>query len=207
MNNTIRFSKLLGECRRQMNGAVAGSMRFYGAEYGLNYGVSLPTIRSLAKAEGRDHSYAKYLYQQQVREIQLSALHIAQPAEINREELSFWATGIINSEVAEEAAFALFQYVDYIKEWLDSPNELLKYTALLSIAKSKIVDINSITNIIINNLDHHSVLITTALIALLENYYREEQYRSTIENILKNLPPSKASSYIVEEVSWRITYP
>ena len=52
MDFTSRMTTLLGAFRRERNGAVADSMRFYGRPYGLNYGVSLPTLRRLARAEG-----------------------------------------------------------------------------------------------------------------------------------------------------------
>ncbi len=68
---------LLRELRRERNGAVADSMRYYGTPYGLNYGVSLPTLRRIARAETPDHGFARYLYLQDVRELRLAALHIA----------------------------------------------------------------------------------------------------------------------------------
>ena len=40
MDFTSRMAALLGAFRRERNGAVADSMRFYGAPCGLNYGVS-----------------------------------------------------------------------------------------------------------------------------------------------------------------------
>ena len=52
-------------------------MRYYGTPYGLNYGVSLSTLRRLARAEAPDHGFARYLYRQDVRELRLAALHIA----------------------------------------------------------------------------------------------------------------------------------
>ncbi|MFR9523717.1 MAG: DNA alkylation repair protein [Rikenellaceae bacterium] len=204
MNYTQRFTRLLGECRRQMNGAVVGSMRFYGREYGLNYGVSLPTIRSLAALEGcGDHQYAKYLYQQQVREIQIVALHLADPKQITAEEMSFWSEGIINSEIAEEAAFALFQHVDNVKLWLDSDDELLIYAAILSISKGKLIEASAINTLIIKLLQLDSLLIATAIIVLLENYYRDAGNQIIIDDILSNLPESKLTPRIIEEMQWR----
>ena len=60
MDFTSRMVALLGELRRERNGAVADAMRCYGAPYGLNYGVSLPTLRKLARAETPDHDFARY---------------------------------------------------------------------------------------------------------------------------------------------------
>ena len=47
-NHTVRMAALLGELRREMNGAVAESMQRGEGGYGLNYGVSIPAIRAIA---------------------------------------------------------------------------------------------------------------------------------------------------------------
>ena len=107
MNHTSRMTALLGELRRERNGAVADAMRLVGAPYGLNYGVSLPMLRRLARAEKPDYAFAKFLSLQDVRELRLAAYHIADPAGLTPGEFPFWASGIVNHELAEEAAVAL----------------------------------------------------------------------------------------------------
>ena len=140
MDFTSRMVALLGELRRERNGAVADAMRCYGAPYGLNYGVSLPTLRKLARAETPDHDFARYLYLQEVRELRLAALHIACPACLTPEEFPAWAAGIVNSEIAEEAAFALLSRAEafpvLFSAWIASPDALLQYAALLAAARS-----------------------------------------------------------------------
>lgn len=140
MDFTSRMVALLGELRRERNGAVADAMRYYGAPYGLNYGVSLPTLRKLARAETPDHDFARYLYLQDVRELRLAALHIARPESLAADEFPAWAAGIVNSEVAEEAAFAFLSRADALPAlfaaWISDPNPLLRYAALQSAARS-----------------------------------------------------------------------
>lgn len=130
---------LLGELRRERNGAVADAMCLCGKPYGLNYGVSLPTLRRIARAETPDHDFARYLYVQDVRELRLAALYIAQPERMTMDEAAFWAAGIINSEVAEEASFALLSRVGVLPElfrsWITA-SPLLQYAALLAAARS-----------------------------------------------------------------------
>ena len=53
-NHTARMAALLGELRREMNGAVAESMQRGEGGYGLNYGVSIPAIRAIAGRVGTD---------------------------------------------------------------------------------------------------------------------------------------------------------
>ena len=130
---------LLGELRRERNGAVADAMCLCGKPYGLNYGVSLPTLRRIARAETPDHDFARYLYVQDVRELRLAALYIAQPERVTMDEAAFWAAGIINSEVAEEVSFALLSRVGVLPElfrsWITA-SPLLQYAALLAAARS-----------------------------------------------------------------------
>lgn len=130
---------LLGELRRERNGAVADAMCLCGKPYGLNYGVSLPTLRRIARAETPDHDFARYLYVQDVRELRLAALYIAQPERVTMDEAEFWAAGIINFEVAEEASFALLSRVGVLPElfrsWITA-SPLLQYAALLAAARS-----------------------------------------------------------------------
>ena len=68
---------LLGKIRKQMNGAVLDTFRYYGAKYGMNYGVALHSLRDMAREIGCDDELAHFLFRQQVRELQILALWIA----------------------------------------------------------------------------------------------------------------------------------
>ena len=140
MDFTSRMAALLGAFRRERNGAVADSKRFYGAPCGLNYGVRLPPLRTLARAEAVAHDFAKYLWQQDVRCLRLAALHIADPARLTPGEFAFWGDGLLNSEFAAEAAFALVSRIGAFPElfaaWI-APDAgwLRQYAALLAAAR------------------------------------------------------------------------
>ncbi len=209
---------LLGAMRKQMNGAVADAMRYYGEKYGLNYGVSLPTLRQIANQEQPDHSLAQYLYKQQVRELRLAALHIAQPEKITLSEADFWAEGVINSEVAEEMAFAMLSKVAEAKaiidKWSDSDDELLIYAALMAasrntenISKELILKIESIASRY-----NSSRIIAQGIVALLVAANNAGDDKSIIASTIAKIkelsiaPQSGFSTmrYIAEELEWRI---
>ncbi len=137
---TSQMVSLLGALRRQRNGAVADGMCYYGERYGLNYGVSLPTVRAMAAERDGDHFLARFLYQQDIRELRLVALHIANPDIIINSEIDFWANGITTSEVAEEAAFALLRHMPHFdtiyREWMQiESTPLLQYAAMMAAAR------------------------------------------------------------------------
>ncbi|MEG1864323.1 MAG: DNA alkylation repair enzyme [Alistipes sp.] len=214
MDFTARMVALLGRLRRERNGVVTDSMCYYGAPYGLNYGVSLPTVRAIARAETPDHAFARYLFLQDVRELRLAALHIAQPACVTPVEFASWADGIVNSEVAEEAAFALLSRTACFPQWFDSwivaPNYLLQYAVLQAAARA----------------DHRTMawaqcavdavrgcaadpmaarLVAQGAVALLMALAAQnEQNRQAVSHVAGSLGKTPSEEYLHEELAWRL---
>lgn len=204
---------LLGAMRKQMNGAVADAMYYYGADYGLNYGVSLPTVRQIAREQEKDHALALYLYKQQVRELRLAALHIAQAEVITMEELPTWAEGVINSEIAEEMAFALLPHTTIISDifaaWSESDNEFLAYATLMAAARSELARDTNIVNVTPNILSRFSAsrIIAQGVVALLAAAYDcDAEARKAVTEVIEGLEESPAADYVKEEMSWRMEF-
>lgn len=204
---------LLGAMRKQMNGAVADAMYYYGADYGLNYGVSLPTVRQIAREQEKDHALALYLYKQQVRELRLAALHIAKAEVITMEELPTWAEGVINSEIAEEMAFALLPHTTIISDifaaWSESDNEFLAYATLMAAARSELARDTNIINATPNILSRFSAsrIIAQGVVALLAAAYDcDAEARKAVTEVIEGLEESPAADYVKEEMSWRMEF-
>lgn len=209
---------LLGLMRKQMNGAVADAMHYYGERYGLNYGVSLPTLRQIAAKEERSHSLAQYLYKQQVRELRLAALHIAEEQMMTLSEAESWEYGIINSEVAEEMAFALLHKAkesrEIIAKWSASQNEWLVYSALMAAARNA----ENISEELVANTASiigrfpSSRVIAQGVVALLTRAAQQSDLHPaslTAAEEIKTLPTSSegdfsAAEYATEELEWRL---
>lgn len=204
---------LLGAMRKQMNGAVADAMYYYGANYGLNYGVSLPTVRQIAKESEQDHDLALYLYKQQVRELRLAALYVAEGEKITMEELPSWAEGVINSEVAEEMAFALLPRTTILSQifaaWSQSDNEFLAYAALMAAARSNIArDTDAIhsTPDILNRFASSRIIAQGVVALLAAAYDCDSEARKCVTEIISKLEESPAANYVQEEMSWRMEF-
>ena len=200
---------LLGKMRKQMNGAVADAMRYYGKDYGLNYGVSLPTVRSIARSEEQDHEFALYLYSQQVRELKLAAMHIAQAELLDVEQASTWEQGLINSEIAEECAFALLRHSAQLKDifqlWIAGENMFATYAALMAMARSQFLskcEVEKISAIVKNYPDSRPI--AQGAVALLDTAYQHNELQSDVRNVLASLSPCPTADYISDEMSWRI---
>lgn len=210
MDFTSRMLRLLEAVRRERNGEVAASMCYYGTRYGLNYGVSLPTVRTLARAEGTDDAFAAYLYQQQVRELQLAALWIADPGALTAGKAGCWGNGIINSEVAEEAALALLGRAARIGEvfaaWTaEGVPVLWQYAALLGAARNPLQTTDwlpAAAEVVCRNPDDR--LTAGAMVALLAALAQKEENRRAVLRTIGSLGASPSADRIHEEIAWRL---
>lgn len=136
MNDTSRMIQLLRRLKTEMNGAVVEAMEQRGIHYPLNYGVSIPTIQTIAGEYGTSHSLALLLFGQQVRELQLAALFIDDPARATPEQLRRWSVAFTNTEIVEQAAMRHLSKTpdasDLAREWIMHPDPLLRYAGLLT---------------------------------------------------------------------------
>lgn len=111
MTTTEKVVALMRRLKIEMNGAVTDAMREYGGGtqgYGLNYGVSLPTIKDVAREYAPDHELAQALWRQDVRELKLAALFIDDPAQVTVAQMEVWASEWRVLELAEQCAMQLF---------------------------------------------------------------------------------------------------
>lgn len=138
---TTRMAALLGRLRREMNGAVVEAMERAGVKGPLNYGVSIPTIRAIAAEAGRDHAFARFLYRQQVRELRMAALTIADPAAVTPAELDDWLAENPSVELQDELALRLLCRCNeevlqrLAGDWVSDESPAKRYTAVMTLAR------------------------------------------------------------------------
>ena len=111
-----------------MDGKVAQSMRDKGLDYHLNWGATLPRLRDKADEIGKDYDLAIALWKENVRECKILATMIMPPDEVLPEVIDIWMEQTPTQEIAEQAAFNLYQYLPFAPEkaytWIASDKEL-----------------------------------------------------------------------------------
>ena len=114
--------------RQMMDGAVAQSMRDKGVDYHLNWGATLPRLRGKADEIGPNYDLAIALWKENVRECKILATMIMPPQEVLPEVIDIWMEQTPTQEIAEQAAFNLYQYLPFAPEkaytWIASDQEL-----------------------------------------------------------------------------------
>jgi hypothetical protein len=120
-----------------MDGSVAQSMRDKGLNYHLNWGATLPRLK--AKAEEikamfnvsclmfNVYDLAIALWKENIRECKILATMLMPPEKMLPEVCDIWMEQMPSQEIAEQAAFNLWQYLPYAPEkayqWIASDQE------------------------------------------------------------------------------------
>ena len=126
INNQVKAIKQ--SFRQMMDGAVAQSMREKGLDYHLNWGATMLRLREKADEIGKNYDLAIALWKENVRECKILATMIMPADVVLPEVIDIWMEKTPNSEIAEQAAFNLYQYLPYAPEkaytWIASDKEL-----------------------------------------------------------------------------------
>lgn len=114
--------------RQIMDGAIAASMRSKGIDYKLNWGASLPRLKEKAEELGMNYELAIALWKENVRECKILATMIMPADEVLPDVIDIWMEQTPTQEIAEQAAFNLYQYLSYAPvkayTWMASQNPL-----------------------------------------------------------------------------------
>lgn len=130
--------------RQMMDGATARSMREKGLDYRLNWGATIPRLRQMAdeiisEVRGEDKevptshlsfltSLSIALWKENVRECKILATMLMPADEVLPEVIDIWMEQTPTLEIAEQAAFNLYQHLPYAAdkafEWLASADDL-----------------------------------------------------------------------------------
>ncbi len=132
MDINQRVKEIKQSFRLMMDGATAQSMREKGLCYHLNWGATLPRLRQYAE-ELKEPASQRYelaiaLWKEDVRECKILATMLMPPDEILPEVVDIWMEQTPTVEMAEQAAFNLYQHLPYAADkayqWLSSSSDL-----------------------------------------------------------------------------------
>ena len=110
--------------RQMMDGAVAQSMRDKGVNYHLNWGATLPRLKEKAEelansqllTANSQYDLAIALWKENIRECKILATMLMPPEKMLPEVCDIWMEQMPSQEIAEQAAFNLWQHLPYAPE-------------------------------------------------------------------------------------------
>ena len=127
-NIAQRVKDIKQSFRQMMDGVVSKSMRDKGLEYKLNWGATLPRLKEKSDEIGKDYDLAIALWKEDVRECKILATMVMPAEQMLPEVAEIWMEQTVSLEMAEQAAFNLYQYLPYAPqkayEWIASDKPL-----------------------------------------------------------------------------------
>lgn len=112
----------------RMDGTASRSMREKGLDYKINWGVSIPDLRKMADEYGKDYALAIELWKENIRECKILATMMMPPEQMLPEIVELWMEQTPSQEIAEMAAFNLYQHLEYAPVlaflWIAGDNEM-----------------------------------------------------------------------------------
>ncbi len=128
MDTKERVKEIKQSLRQLMDGQTAQSMRDKGVDYKLNWGASIPMLREKAEEIGKDYDLAIELWKADVRECKILATMVMPAEQILPEVVDIWMEQTPSQEIAEQAAFNLYQHLPYAPEkayqWIASDKDI-----------------------------------------------------------------------------------
>ncbi|OHD75000.1 MAG: DNA alkylation repair protein [Spirochaetes bacterium RBG_16_67_19] len=112
------------------------------ARYGINprnrLGVSMPELRALAKAVGKDHRLALQLWDSGIPDARILASIVDEPEEVTEAQMETWARGLDSWDVCDQVCLNLFDKTPFaprkIARWAGRQEEFVKRAAFSLIA-------------------------------------------------------------------------
>lgn len=212
MTTTEKMIALMRRLKIEMNGAVTDAMRERSGGqqgYGLNYGVSLPTIRDVATEYAPDHELALALWRQDVRELKLAALFVDDPCLVTEEQMEVWVGDWRVPELAEMCAMQLFwrspEAFPVAAEWIvgDAPlKRLAAFYMLGRLAAVEAVPDERFTVLLKDRKRFGPEAKERSVAYVLREIYRHRSaLRPYVTEALEHIPQT-----VADEVRWQVEY-
>ena len=133
----MTYEQVLTRLKRLANPENVAGMARFGINSKGTLGISIPTLRRLAREIGRDHELALRLWKSGFHEARILAGFVADPAKLTEALAERWVNDFDSWDVCDQVA-ALLEHVPFarkkIRQWAASDREFVKRAAFAMIA-------------------------------------------------------------------------
>lgn len=106
-------AELVAELRAHANPENVAGMARYGINPDGTLGVSMPTIRDLAKPYRGQHEVAMCLWASGIHEARIMAALVEDPAQVSRAQMDEWVRDVDSWDVCDQLAIKLIRRTDH----------------------------------------------------------------------------------------------
>jgi 3-methyladenine DNA glycosylase AlkD len=141
------YEEIIGKIKSLANPHAVAGMKRYGINPHNNYGVSVSTLRSMAKDIGRDHQLAQQLWDSGIHDARLLAPIIAVPELVTEDQMEQWVRGFDSWDICDICCANLFDKTKFAYqkavEWSSRDEEFVKRAGFTLMAALAVHDKNA----------------------------------------------------------------
>lgn len=132
------YDELISRLKEMENPDNVAGMARFGISSKNTLGISVVTLRKIAREVGKDHALAQKLWSSGIHEARLLACFIADPNKVTPALMNRWVKGFDSWDVCDQCCMNLFDKTPYayekVKEWSQRKEEFVKRAAFALMA-------------------------------------------------------------------------
>ena len=138
MHESETIIEIKRKLRLAMNGEVSRSMSEKGVHYQMNWGLTIPLLKEIAKCYTEDNGLALVLWEQNVRECRILAAMIQPSSSFSPIMADSWVKSLEYQDLAEICSLYLFRRLPFSSwisfKWIADDDEMVQYCGYLTLA-------------------------------------------------------------------------
>lgn len=134
----MQYEDVLDQLKAQANPEAVAGMARYGINPENTYGVSIPTLRKMARKIGKNHELAQQLWTSGIHEARILASMVDQPGSVTEAQMERWAKDFDSWDVCDQCCNNLFRRTAFAyqkaDEWHTREAEFVKRAGFVLMA-------------------------------------------------------------------------
>jgi 3-methyladenine DNA glycosylase AlkD len=139
-----RARAIVAELRALGDPAAREGQARFGIQTRRAFGISIPSLRAIAKREGRDHDLALELWRTGIHEARLLAGFVDEPSAVTEGQMEAWAAEFDSWDLVDQCCAGLFDRTPWAygkaEEWARRDEEFVKRAAFALMAALAVHD-------------------------------------------------------------------
>ncbi len=140
----MRYENIIKELKSMKNPRNVQGMQRFGIQGKEMLGISMPTIRKMAKDIGKDHILAGKLWKSGIHEARLLACFIDDPEQVTEKQMEDWVKDFDSWDIVDQCCGQLFDRTLFVEkkidEWTERKEEFTKRSGFVLMAARSVHD-------------------------------------------------------------------
>ncbi len=144
MRGALSVESIISEMRSKSDPKAVEGMAKFGISSENTLGLSIPTLRGMAKKIGTDHQVALALWRSGIHEAKILAAFVDDPSRVTEAQMESWVQGFDSWDVCDQVCSGLFDRTPFAArkalEWSGRQDEFVRRAGFVLMAALSVHD-------------------------------------------------------------------